>query len=67
MPIRTAILGYGRNGSAMHGAALARNNAFQVVAVCDIDPDRLRQAKERFDCALYDDYHRMLAQERDGE
>jgi len=64
MPIRTAILGFGRNGSAMHGEALARNEAFQVVAVCDIDPARLQQAKERFDCALYDDYHRMLAEER---
>jgi len=63
-PIRTAILGYGRNGSAMHGEALARNDAFQVTAVCDIDPARLRQAKERFDCALYDDYRLMLAEER---
>ena len=64
MPIRTAILGYGRNGSAMHGEALARNDAFQVVAVCDIDPVRLQQAKEKFNCALYDDYRRMLAEEQ---
>jgi len=64
MPIRTAILGYGRNGSAMHGEALARNDAFQVVAVCDIDSARRQQAKEKFGCALYDDYHRMLAEEQ---
>jgi predicted dehydrogenase len=64
MSIRTAILGFGRNGSAMHGEALARNDAFQVTAVCDIDPARLRQAKELFDCALYDNYRRMLAEER---
>jgi len=63
MPIRTAILGFGRNGCAMHGEALARNEAFQVAAVCDTDPARLQQAKERFACALYDDYRRMLAEE----
>ncbi|MHB9108823.1 MAG: Gfo/Idh/MocA family protein [Armatimonadota bacterium] len=64
MPIRTAIIGYGRNGKAMHGEALARNDAFQVAAVCDIDPARLQLAKEDFGCALYDDYRRMLAEEQ---
>lgn len=64
MAIRTAILGYGRNGSAMHGEALARNSDFQVVAVCDIDSARLQQARDRFDCTTYNDYHEMLAKER---
>lgn len=64
MPIRTAILGYGRNGKVMHGEALARNDAFQVVAVCDIAPARLQQAQEQFNCALYEDYRRMLAEEQ---
>jgi len=63
MALRTAILGYGRNGSTMHADALARNDAFQVVAVCDIDPARLLQASARFGCALYEDYRVMLAQQ----
>ncbi len=63
--IRTAILGYGRSGSTMHAGAIADNsNAFELVAVCDVDPARQREAAERFGCAVYDDYHRMLASEQ---
>jgi predicted dehydrogenase len=61
--IRTAILGYGRSGSAMHAGAIEQNDAFEMVAVCDIDPERQKQAAERFGCAIYDDYHRMLEKE----
>ena len=38
--IRTAIIGYGRNGSTMHANPLERyTDDFQIVAVCDIDPE----------------------------
>jgi len=60
MPIRAAILGYGRSGSSMHARALENNAPFEVVAVCDIDRARRDQAAERFGCATYDDYHAML-------
>jgi len=63
MNIRTAILGYGRSGSSMHAGAIAQNDAFEMVAVCDIDPERQQQAAERFGCTIYDDYHRMLENE----
>ena len=63
MNIRTAILGYGRSGSSMHAGAIAQNDAFEMVAVCDIDPERQQQAAERFGCTIYDDYHRMLESE----
>ena len=64
MKIRTAILGYGRSGSSMHAGAVAGNaDDFEMVAACDVDAERQKQAKERFDCAVYDDYHEMLEKE----
>ncbi|MCP4641616.1 MAG: Gfo/Idh/MocA family oxidoreductase, partial [bacterium] len=56
MAIRTAILGYGRSGSSLHAGPIERNEAFDLVAACDIDPERREQAAERFGCAVYDDY-----------
>jgi len=64
MGIRTAILGYGRSGSSMHAGGVERNRAFEMVAVCDIDPQRQTQAAPRFGCAIYDDYRKMLLRER---
>ncbi len=61
--IRTAILGYGRSGSTMHAGAIEKSSDFEMTAVCDIDPERQRQAKERFGCPVYDDYHEMLKKE----
>lgn len=63
MTIRTAILGYGRSGSTMHAGALEGCDAFEVVAVCDVDPARRDQATERFGCKVYDDHHEMLKSE----
>jgi len=63
MSIRTAILGYGRSGSSMHAGAIEKNEPFEMVAACDIDPERQKQASERFGCAIYDDYHEMLDKE----
>ncbi|OPZ26817.1 MAG: putative oxidoreductase YvaA [Lentisphaerae bacterium ADurb.BinA184] len=64
MKLRTAILGYGRNGSTMHAGAIANNaDAFDLTAVCDTDPARRQQARERFGCTVYADYHEMLSRE----
>ena len=60
MPIKTAILGYGRNGSTMHADTVALLPEFVMTAVCDIDPDARRKAADRFGCPVYDDYRRML-------
>jgi len=62
--IRAAILGFGRSGGSMHADALAGNDAFEAVAVCDREPAARDKAAERFGCAVYDDYHKMLADER---
>jgi predicted dehydrogenase len=64
MKLKTAILGYGRSGSTMHAGAIAANaEAFDLAAVCDIDPARRREAEERFGCRVWEDYHAMLAGE----
>lgn len=62
--IRTAILGYGRNGSTMHAGPLEKLPDFDVVAVCDIDPEARLKAQARFGCTVYEDYHAMLSEAR---
>jgi len=62
--IRTAILGYGRSGGHLHAGVMEANtDDFELVAVCDIDPERQKQAADRFGCAIHDDYHKMLESE----
>ncbi|MFW6309442.1 MAG: Gfo/Idh/MocA family protein [bacterium] len=60
MKIKTAVLGYGRNGSTMHAGAIENSSDFEMTAVCDIDPERRKQAEERFNCNTYHDYKEML-------
>ena len=63
--IRTAIIGYGRNGSTMHAGPLERyGDDFALAAVCDIDPSARRKAADRFSCPVYEDYRAMLAEIR---
>lgn len=62
--IRAAILGYGRTGSGMHAGAIEHNrDLFEMVAACDIDPKRQKQASDRFGCKIYEDHHEMLKNE----
>ncbi len=60
MSIKTAILGYGRNGSTMHGNELFDNNNFDVTAICDIDENAMKRGMERYNCEGYSDYKEML-------
>ena len=61
--IRTAIIGYGRSGSSLHADPIESLAQFELQAVCDIDPEALESAKNRFGCALYTDYHEMIVEE----
>jgi len=63
MGIRAAVLGYGRSGSTMHAGAIEACDAYEMAAVCDIDPERRQQAAERFGCPVYEDHHEMLRAE----
>jgi len=47
----------------MHAGAIEKNEPFEMVASCDVDPARRKQAKERFGCAVYEDYREMLEKE----
>ncbi|MEK6793928.1 MAG: Gfo/Idh/MocA family oxidoreductase [Spirochaetota bacterium] len=62
--IRTAILGYGRNGSTMHAGGVGTNKGFTMAAVCDIDAKRRDEAAQRFSCPAYTDHRKMLAKEK---
>jgi predicted dehydrogenase len=61
--LKVGIIGYGRTAEGLHGPALADSRDFRVTAVCDIEPDRVELARRRFDCAVYEDYRRMLSDE----
>lgn len=63
MPIKTAILGYGRSGSTLHADPIEKRPEFELTAVCDIDPVAREKAAKRFGCRLYADYRDMLARE----
>lgn len=64
MAIRTAILGYGRSGSSLHADPIEKLADFEVVAVCDANQERQKQAHIRFGCRTYDDYRKMLKEEK---
>ena len=46
--LRMGILGYGRSGGDMHADAIEEVDGCEVAAVCDTDPERRRQATDRF-------------------
>lgn len=60
-PVRVGIIGLGRSGWDIHGRALDGREDFRVVAVADVNEARQQEARERFGCAAYGDYHDLLA------
>ncbi len=53
-PIKMAIVGLGRAGWGMHLAEIAdKTEMFEIVACCDIIPERNEKMKERFGCRTY--------------
>ncbi len=63
MKIKTAIIGYGRNGSTMHALPISSNDDFELCAVCDTEKEKLDAAREKYGCRVYLDYKEMLRQE----
>ncbi len=65
--VRTAIIGVGGIAFGKHIPALANTPDVEVVALCDINPDRFPEAKAKFpqlkDCAEYIDYKDLLKDE----
>ena len=59
--IRIGIIGCGTIGS-VHADAYAKVKDAEVVALCDILPDKLKEKSEKHKIAkTYDDYHKLLA------
>lgn len=61
-PIKTAIVGLGRSGRglAVDITSGSREGLFELTAVCDILPDRVQTAVEKYDCRGYDCIEKVL-------
>ncbi len=61
--LRTAVIGCGRI-SVMYFSSLSYSNTAELVACCDIKPDRARQAGEKYGLNYYTDYKEMIEREK---
>ena len=61
--LNVAILGQGRSGLDIHGAALPHDGRFKVAAVVDALPDRREKAAKLFGCPVYADYRELFGRE----
>ena len=60
--INVGIIGLGRTGWKNHALRFeVIPDLYRVAAVCDRIPERMEEAKERFDCATYKTYNALLA------
>ena len=60
-PIGCAVIGVGLWGES-HAALYAENPATELVAVCDINPDRARKVAEQFGAAkAVSDYREVMS------
>ena len=52
-PIRCGIVGLGRIGWSHHAQVMQQHGGFELVAVCDLETDRLEEAQAATGCAGY--------------
>ncbi len=63
MAIKTAVIGCGRTANELHAPVLLKHPDFSVVAICDVNAERLEAYGTRFPAAArYSDYQTMLAE-----
>jgi virulence factor len=63
--VRVAVIGAGALANAMHYPSLSSLDDVEIVATCDLDPERLSATAERFGIAnRFSDYHEMLDRTR---
>lgn len=60
--LRVGIIGYGAMGQA-HAEVWSQMPDTKVVAIADVDPVKLAQAKEKLDCSTYPDGQAMFMNE----
>jgi len=59
--VRVGIVGLGRSGWKIHAHTIARlGDKYRVVAVCDPDPQRQQEARDKFGCRAYADFAEIL-------
>ena len=59
--VKVGIAGLGRSGWGIHGRLIGPlNDKYQIVAVFDKDPARLKEANEKFGCRTYKTYGALL-------
>lgn len=63
MTVRTAVIGLG-DISALHLAAIAQLAEVELVAVCDVDPERAAAGAERLGVAAYTNHRELFADEK---
>jgi predicted dehydrogenase len=62
--LRAGIIGLGRSGRDIHGAALARmNDRYRIVGVADLIADRRDRARDEYECDAYADYRELIARD----
>ncbi len=63
-PIKLGIVGIGRAGWGMHCPEIAnKTDMFEVVAACDIIPERCEKMRERYNCRTYTDVRELVKDE----
>ncbi|RLL46701.1 gfo/Idh/MocA family oxidoreductase [Oceanobacillus piezotolerans] len=61
--IRVAVIGTGSIAKHRHLPEYASNPNVEIVAVCDIVPERVKEIAEEYDAKAYTDYKELLAKE----
>lgn len=64
MSLRTAVLGAGIVTKNSHLPSVSRNIRTALVAVCDADKSRAREAAATYDANPYTDVEALLAEEK---
>jgi len=59
-PIKAAVIGLGRAGWNIHVKRMRGARAFQITAVADREPGRLKEARNEFGCETYTDRQSLL-------
>lgn len=57
--VKVAVIGCGRI-SGHHCRSIAENEGVELVAVCDLVPEKARAYQEQFGAKAYENYHQML-------
>lgn len=61
-PIKLGLIGLGRAGMGMHCPELAgKEGKFQIVAACDVIPERLAEMAEKYGCSTYERVEDLIA------